>query len=931
MKAILKEIRVKKVISIVLLILCCLFLIYEIDSMRYPLTYLYNVRYAERTSSDLAKKVLPLSVLESKADPTERDYSKLDKISGNNDDLISYYLRRPHTDYIRLKGSQTIRQTFVARDDKIKRLQLFFHNPGSTATAGRITVSVLDGSGNKICSSSLSAGLTLNDTLTAFDFTQDSTAVNANRVAGSKVSAKTSDGYSLKKGERYTIQIKGDGVRASSGSVFGIYLARGTYSGAELTVDGKSFGKTQLLCGVNYLHLSKTLLYFFFGCMLIALLLILLPLNHISEALRRRVKNEKWRERIDVNRAVSRLMFVITPFFCYWLVQKSDGKGLRTIFRLKNIFFDFDGLMTITILIMIMAIFYLIFNRTQIASLLTTFLTFAFCMANYFLILFRNDPLIATDFSSIGTAMDVAANYTISFSKRSLWLIVMTLVFLALVLSLKSVRGLRLRYRAVLLVACGLWGGWFYGVVLNTNFLNHHGVFVSGFNAKGGYHRHGSVVGFVYTVKNSRIEKPSGYSVNKVKSIASKYTSDTTDGSATVSKKTPNIIVIMDEAFADFSLVGNVQTSGDYLPFYHSLKKNTVKGVLYPSIFGGRTADTEFECLTGNSMQFYPLNAVPYNTNIRSKMPSLAYALEAQGYRGNIAFHPGVRTSYNRNRVYPLLGFEKYISQENLKDPEKIRAYISDEEDFRQIRRNYEAYREKGSSAPFFMFNVTIQNHSDFKLTSGYVEKEVTVTDGSLADEQTEQYVNLAKKTDEALKNLITYFRNTDEPTMIVLFGDHEPHVGATFYDTLKERMTGVSDVEKQLCKYKVPFMIWTNYDSDYASKITTYAASASGGSANGGTDGLQISANYIGPYILKLIDGKMTGYDKYLLSLQKKVPVTSAVAYMGDNGKFYSATAGSKYRKYLNQYHILQYNNTVDTKNRVNEFFYLKKKSKKK
>ena len=72
-------------------------------------------------------------------------------------------------------------------------------------------------------------------------------------------------------------------------------------------------------------------------------------------------------------------------------------------------------------------------------------------------------------------------------------------------------------------------------------------------------------------------------------------------------------------------------------------------------------------------------------------------------------------------------------------------------------------------------------------------------------------------------------------------------------------------------------------------------------------------------------------GYDKYLLSLQKKVPVTSAVAYMGDNGKFYSATAGSKYRKYLNQYHILQYNNTVDTKNRVNEFFYLKKKSKKK
>ena len=51
----------------------------------------------------------------------------------------------------------------------------------------------------------------------------------------------------------------------------------------------------------------------------------------------------------------------------------------------------------------------------------------------------------------------------------------------------------------------------------------------------------------------------------------------------------------------------------------------------------------------------------------------------------------------------------------------------------------------------------------------------------------TEQYLALMRKTDDALKELIDYYSKVDEPTMIVLFGDHQGKLTTAFYDQLSE------------------------------------------------------------------------------------------------------------------------------------------------
>ena len=69
------------------------------------------------------------------------------------------------------------------------------------------------------------------------------------------------------------------------------------------------------------------------------------------------------------------------------------------------------------------------------------------------------------------------------------------------------------------------------------------------------------------------------------------------------------------------------------------------------------------------------------------------------------------------------------------------------------------------------------------------------------------------------------------------------------------------------------------------------------------------MSANYLSSYLLNLIGADMTGYNKYLLDLQKKIPVLTGLFYQGDDGEFRNIDEKSKYTKYINEYSKVQYN----------------------
>ena len=203
------------------------------------------------------------------------------------------------------------------------------------------------------------------------------------------------------------------------------------------------------------------------------------------------------------------------------------------------------------------------------------------------------------------------------------------------------------------------------------------------------------------------VEEPQDPSAENIERIAA----GVTEKEPAVSTDTrPNIVAIMNESWADFEDFGNLSLSESVTDYIDSLD-NLIFGHTYTSVFGAGTSASEFEFLTGNSMAFLPSGSIPYQQYILEPSASLASLLRENGYR-TLAFHPGERTSWQRNQAYPLLGFDEFKCVEDMDVPvTEEHGYVSDQSSFSQIIYEFE---HKDPEERLFLFNVTIQNHGSY-------------------------------------------------------------------------------------------------------------------------------------------------------------------------------------------------------------------------
>ncbi|MGI6736277.1 MAG: LTA synthase family protein [Anaerovoracaceae bacterium] len=878
-----REFNIRKLILCLILLSGLVFLILQWGSFLSPTTFM-NGEHVKNISVD-------------EDDPLLNDPQQLRSL---RDDTHKYQLDRPTTRSVDMKGSHTVTQTFTARYSLIKRVRLFFNNPDNYTATGTVTVSILDRHDKVVCKDTVDASLIANDSATIIDFIENSSTLNSDKIISKKFTSRRRSGIRLRRDRRYKICVTTKNV--SSAADFRLYLGDETYHDDEVCArDGRTLSGQRLFAGLRYLRFNLPVAIQLLAILLLAGIFVLLPWQKLQRLLSRH------HPQIDLNRLISRILFAASPLLGFLIIEKAAGSTLRGCFAQL---FCLDGLLNIMIIGFIWWLLYSCINRTKYTVVTLISLCFGFGLANYILLLFRDSPLAAADFASLGTAMDVAGNYSMYWTQTALWAFAYSMAILVIALSLRSYPGLPIRRRLAAICLAAVWAGGFYLLIFGTDFLKKNDIYVSGFRPKWSYQSHGYTLAFFITLRGSHVSKPDAYTPQTVEDIAAAYSSDRADAQVTVSKKTPNIIVIMNEAYSDPRVIADFSTNREFMPCYKSLKKNTIKGTLHTSIFGGSTANTEFEFLTGNSMAYLPYHVVAYNNNIKTKLPSLATTLTAEGYGGITAFHPGMNNSYNRSKVYPRLGFRNYISLEDMKNPDLLRAYVSDKCDYETVMQEYRRYRRKNQKKPWFLFNVTIQNHSDYKLTSGYVGSAIHISDAELEQEEATQYLNMIKKSDDALKELIRYFKKVDEPTIVVLFGDHQARLEDEFYEELMrraEKNTNLSELEVSELQYQVPFMIWANYGIDSRKDVT-------------------LSANYLQSYLLQTLNLPMTGYDKFLMDLYRKVPSTTAIAYRGRDGRLYEAGSKSKYTPDLHRYQILQYNDMVDTGQRVDGFFELKK-----
>ena len=392
--------------------------------------------------------------------------------------------------------------------------------------------------------------------------------------------------------------------------------------------------------------------------------------------------------------------------------------------------------------------------------------------------------------------------------------------------------------------------------------------------------------------------------MDKVKDIAKNY--EVTTGQNKNLKQKPNVVVIMNETFSDLNVVNKIKTNKEVMPYINSMKENTIKGDMLVSVFGGGTSNSEYEFLTGNSVSSLPLNGNAYTQFVKHEVPSLATQLKEQGY-DTTAFHPYKPNAWNRQSVYPLLGFDNFLDESSLDESKvrRIRGWVSDESDYDKI---IETFENRKSDNPLFMFNVTIQNHGGYLLPDDNFKQEITIEDEKKT-EPAERYLSLIHESDRAFKKLIDYFKEQKEPTIVVMFGDHQPKLEDECYEILYGKDLNSLNIKEMQKKFTVPFVIWANYDIKEQENVKL------------------TSANYLSTLMLKQTNLKMTPYNQYLEELEKQIPAINANGYVTKDGKNVATQDEEDKDKWLTNYQYLQYNSLLDYKHRVDSFFSVKEK----
>lgn len=602
---------------------------------------------------------------------------------------------------------------------------------------------------------------------------------------------------------------------------------------------------------------------------------------------------DKW------NNLFARLGFLVTPLFCYTVIEFFYGKF---ILYMQPICI----LLNLAIYSLLLFILYVLCNRTKVAALLLCWITFLFGFVSYNVYEFRGFSIVAFDFTSIKTAASVSGEYQFTFRQMDYCILLCFIGFSVFLCKLRSYKGLVLRNRIIALVLCIISVGGFIKFLYFSDYIEEQGIHVRMFNPTNSYRLIGSALTVVLSGKVLIIEEPSGYSVDKVNTLVTPYLQEQEENNSTSTSTQPNLIVIMNEAYSDLKSIADFEVNEDYMPFFRNLTENTVKGKAFVSVYGGNTANSEFEFLTGNTLAFFPQNIAPLQMYVSNPVPSINYVLKQQGVSKALAMHPYHPGGWNRKTAYPLLGFDQFITENDFENPELVRKYISDQEDFDRIIEEYEA-SNKTSTDPFYMFNVTMQNHGKYTYNYDNLPLNIKITDEQLSDStkygttEVERYLSLLKKTDDAFENLVTYFENVEEPTVIVMFGDHQPAL-RNFQNALKKRST----TDTTQSTYQVPFIVWANYD------ITEEQVE-------------KTSLNYLSSKVFDVMNIDKTGYQKYLSDLSKDIPAITANGYWGADGKFYQLDdVTSPYYQKVQDYQYIQYNGFFDKKNRVDDFFYL-------
>ncbi len=185
-------------------------------------------------------------------------------------------------------------------------------------------------------------------------------------------------------------------------------------------------------------------------------------------------------------------------------------------------------------------------------------------------------------------------------------------------------------------------------------------------------------------------------------------------------KAPPHLVVVQSESFFDprphYPFVASEVLDG----FDRVRAQALQQGRLRVPAWGANTVRTECAFLTGLTPEQLGVHRFnPYHQLSKREVPNLAATLRAAGYR-TICVHPYPASFYLRDRVFPRLGFERFIGIEAFDATDRQGQYVGD----RAVTRKVQSLLAEAGDAPLFIFVITMENHGPLHLETPSAEAE---------------------------------------------------------------------------------------------------------------------------------------------------------------------------------------------------------------
>ena len=561
-------------------------------------------------------------------------------------------------------------------------------------------------------------------------------------------------------------------------------------------------------------------------------------------------------------------------------------------------------------LTLVMLCFFFLTSRMWISYVVSGSVYLVMEMINYFKIGLRHDPFVPADILLGNESTKIIKIKELPINTGLVVIMILFLIGAVALFLIKITKPMKWCYRIIGTITCVVLSIILYNTAYNNKNL-YDEFMVSGtiYSSVDIVRSRGFMYSFLFNVNSLKLTAPEGYQPQEVKKALENYEKEEVieaSNSIDSDNESPHVIAIMSEAFFDIDRVQGIEfyDYNDPLKNYNKIIEEAYHGKLVTGVYGGGTAVTECEFLTGFSLSIPTWSTEIYSVFIRKDTYSLAKLFKDKGYK-TTALHPGYKWFYNRFNVYDYFGFDKLFFAENIteRNTKTLTYYISDMDTYKFLLKDFKSHLEDNPGIPYFNFTVTIENHGPYpNKPIGYPE---ILKHNDLVDEEyyylINNYVGGLKQNDEALGYLVEQLKELEEPVVFLYFGDHLPFLGSDFtgYKAMNYNIGTSYGVDEYLNTYETPYFIWSNDSAKELYKRQQKALPIG--------EAPKISANYLGAVLVDYVGFRSSPYFNYLNDLKEELPVITRRFYKTREGSFTENLSDDE-KALLNQYRNLQY-----------------------